>query len=90
MIGQMTGQVAQISILSLISFMAMISINLAILNLFPIPVLDGGLIIFLFAELLLGRPISLKKRELAQKIGLSLLIALMIIVIYNDILRILP
>ena len=86
----MTGQVAQIGLPSLISFMAMISINLAILNLFPIPVLDGGLIIFLFVEMLIGRPISSKKRELVQKIGLSLLIALMIIVIYNDILRVLP
>jgi regulator of sigma E protease len=69
--------------------MAIISINLGILNLFPIPILDGGLIIFLFVELLLGKPISIKKRELAQKIGLSLLIILMAIVFYNDIARLL-
>ena len=87
MIGQITGQMVQVSLLSLISFMAAISINLGILNFFPIPVLDGGLLIFLFVELLLGKPISIKKRELAQKVGLSLLIVLMAIVFYNDILR---
>ena len=87
MIGQMTGQMAQVSLLSLIPFMAAISINLGILNLFPIPILDGGFIIFLLVELLIGRPISIKKRELAQKVGLSLLILLMAVVFYHDILR---
>ena len=87
LIGQMTGQAAQVGLLALISLMAAISINLGILNLFPIPILDGGLIIFLFVELLLGKPISIKKRELAQKVGLSLLIILMAVVFYNDILR---
>jgi regulator of sigma E protease len=88
-IGQMTGQAAQVSFLALIQLMAIISINLGILNLFPIPILDGGLIIFLFVEILLGKPISIKKRELAQKVGLSLLIILMAIVFYNDIARLL-
>ncbi|HJX34081.1 MAG TPA: RIP metalloprotease RseP [Desulfatiglandales bacterium] len=87
MIGQLTGQLAEESFSNLIPFMAVISINLGILNLFPIPILDGGVIIFLFIELILGRPISIRKRELAQKIGLSLLIILMMIVFYNDILR---
>jgi regulator of sigma E protease len=88
MIGQMTGQIAQESFGYLVKFMAIISINLGILNLFPIPILDGGLIIFLFVELLLGKPVSLKKRELAQKVGLMFLILLMIIVTYNDLTRI--
>ncbi len=88
-IGHMTGQAVQVSLLALITLMAVISINLGILNLFPIPILDGGLIIFLFVELVLGKPISIKKRELAQKVGLSLLIILMAIVFYNDILRLL-
>ena len=87
MIGQITGKLAQESFGYLIPFMAIISINLGILNLFPIPILDGGVIIFLIIELFIGRPISLKKRELAQKVGLSLLIILMVIVFYNDILR---
>lgn len=87
MIGQLTGELAQEDVSYLIPFMGIISINLGILNLFPIPILDGGLIVFLLIELIMGRPLSLRKREMAQKIGFSLLIALMILVFYNDILR---
>ncbi|MFC1840760.1 RIP metalloprotease RseP [Thermodesulfobacteriota bacterium] len=87
MIGQMTGEIVQESVGSLVPVMAIISINLGILNLLPIPILDGGVILFLLFELILRRPISLDKQELAQKIGLSLLILLMIFVFYNDILR---
>ncbi|MDY6879798.1 MAG: RIP metalloprotease RseP [Desulfatiglans sp.] len=87
MIGQMTGQVAQQGLINLFPFTAIISVNLGILNLFPIPVLDGGVIIFLLIELMIGRPLSLRKRELAQKIGVALLVLLMIAVTYNDIFR---
>ena len=87
MMSQMTGEMAKVSLLSLLPFMAVISINLGILNLFPIPILDGGLIVFVFIEMIIGRPISIKKREFAQKIGLSLLVLLMVVVFYNDILR---
>ncbi|MBW2358944.1 MAG: site-2 protease family protein, partial [Deltaproteobacteria bacterium] len=73
---------------NLIPFMAIISVNLAVLNLFPIPILDGGLIIFLLFELLLGKPLSPKKRELAMKVGLFLLVFLMIIITFNDLNRI--
>jgi len=89
LIGQMTGQIAQENIGYLIPFMAIISINLGILNLFPIPILDGGLIVFLLIELMIGKPLSIKKRELAQKVGLFLLILLMAVVFYNDVTRIL-
>ena len=87
MIGQITGEIVQENVGYLIPFMGIISINLGILNLFPIPILDGGVILFLIIELIMGRPLSLKKREMAQRIGFSLLIALMILVFYNDILR---
>jgi regulator of sigma E protease len=87
MMGQLTGELVQHNIGYLVPFVAIISINLGILNLFPIPILDGGLIFFLLVELIMGRPLSIKKRELAQKIGFSLLIALMVLVFYNDILR---
>jgi regulator of sigma E protease len=87
MIGQLTGELVKENISYLIPFMAIISINLGILNLFPIPILDGGLIFFLIVEMIMGRPLSIKKRELAQKIGFSLLIALMVLVFYNDIIR---
>ena len=88
LIGQMTGQLAKENLAYLFPFMAVISVNLGILNLLPVPILDGGLIIFLLIELILGRPISIKKRDLAQKIGLILLITLMMVVMYNDITRI--
>lgn len=87
LIGQMTGQLAKESFTYLIPFMAVISINLGILNLLPIPILDGGVIIFLLIELFIGKPIGLKKRDMAQKVGLFLLIFLMAVVFYNDILR---
>jgi regulator of sigma E protease len=73
----------------LIPFMAVISINLAVLNLLPVPILDGGLILFLLIELITGKPIGLRKRDWAQRVGLFLLILLMAFVIYNDITRIL-
>ena len=87
MIGQMTGELVQEGMGYLIPFMAIISINLGILNLFPIPILDGGVILFLLFELVQGKPISMNKREFAMKIGLSLLLLLMVVVFYNDILR---
>ncbi|HDZ24515.1 MAG TPA: RIP metalloprotease RseP [Desulfobacteraceae bacterium] len=87
LIGQMTGQLAQESFLYLIPFMAVISINLGILNLLPVPILDGGFLVFLFIELIIGKPLSLKKRDMAQKVGLFLLIMLMVIVLFNDITR---
>ncbi|MEJ2724827.1 MAG: RIP metalloprotease RseP [Deltaproteobacteria bacterium] len=87
LIGQMTGQLAKESFLYLIPFMAVISINLGILNLLPVPILDGGVILFLLLELVTGRPISIKKRDLAQKVGLFVLILLMAVVFYNDVMR---
>jgi regulator of sigma E protease len=89
MIGQMTGQIAREDLTYLIPFMAVISINLAVLNLLPIPILDGGLIFFLLIELITGKPIGLRKRDWAQRVGLFLLVLLMAFVIYNDITRIL-
>ena len=87
LIGQMTGQLAQESFTYLIPFMAVISVNLGILNLFPVPILDGGVIIFLLIELIIGKPLSFRKRDWAQKVGLFLLIFLMVVVFYNDISR---
>jgi regulator of sigma E protease len=88
MIGQLTGDIARENLGYLFPFMALISINLAILNLLPIPVLDGGMILFFLIEILIKKPISIRKRELAQKVGFFLLILLMAIVFYNDLIRI--
>ena len=88
MIGQLTGEIARENLGYLFPFMAVISINLAILNLLPVPVLDGGLILFLLIEIVTRKPLSIKKREMAQKIGFFLLILLMAVVFYNDLVRI--
>jgi regulator of sigma E protease len=88
MIGQMTGEFARAGLVALAGFMAMISVNLGIINLFPIPILDGGLILLLLVELLTGKPLSRKTQEWVQKIGLSLIVLLMAVVFYNDIVRV--
>jgi regulator of sigma E protease len=90
LIAQMTGQQAQEGLLNLVYFTALISINLGILNLLPIPVLDGGHLFFFFIEAILGRPIGMKKIEMAQRIGMVFLIILMVFVFYNDIMRLIP
>jgi regulator of sigma E protease len=87
LIAQMAGEVAQRGILELLSFTALLSINLAILNLLPIPILDGGHLLFSFIEWVRGRPVSLRKREIAQQVGMVLLVALMVFAFYNDIFR---
>ncbi len=87
LIAQMAGEVAQRGILELLSFTALLSINLAILNLLPIPILDGGHLLFSFIEWIRGRPVSLRKREIAQQVGMVLLVALMVFAFYNDIFR---
>ncbi len=67
--------------------MAVISVNLAILNLLPVPVLDGGHIAFALAEGLKGSPVSLRTREFAQQIGIAALLLLMAFAFWNDIAR---
>jgi regulator of sigma E protease len=67
--------------------MAIISVNLGVLNLLPIPILDGGHILFLLVEALKGRPLSIKKMEIAQQIGLAIIVLVMVFVFYNDIAR---
>jgi regulator of sigma E protease len=87
MIAQMAGDSAKAGMVSLISFIALISINLAIINLLPIPILDGGHLLFFLIEAVKGSPVSIKVREVAQQVGLFVLILLMILVFYNDITR---
>jgi regulator of sigma E protease len=69
------------------AFMALLSINLGVLNLLPIPVLDGGHLVFYAWEWLFRKPVGMKTRELAQQVGLVLLIGLMVLAFYNDIVR---
>lgn len=88
MIAQMAGQQAAAGLLSVVMFIAVLSINLGVINLLPIPILDGGHLVFFVIEGVLGRPMSLRKREVAQHIGLFILISLMLFAIYNDVERI--
>ena len=90
LIAQMAGQQAQQGLVALINFMALISVNLAVLNLLPIPVLDGGHLLFFTIEAIFRKPLSLKKLEWAQKVGLLVLLTLMVVVFYNDIMRLIP
>ncbi|MDX2168841.1 MAG: RIP metalloprotease RseP [Deltaproteobacteria bacterium] len=88
LIVQAAGQQAQVGLESLLLFMAVISINLGILNLLPIPILDGGHLLFFLIEIVMRRPLDLRHREIAQQVGLVILIGLMAFAFYNDILRI--
>jgi regulator of sigma E protease len=81
------GQQARQGLASLAFFTAVISINLAVLNLLPVPMLDGGHLLFFVCEAILGRPISVRKRELAQQVGFVLLMLLMVYAVYNDLTR---
>lgn len=84
---QVAGQAAQTDLASIISVLAFLSIQLGILNLFPIPILDGGHILFNLFELVFRRPLTLRVREVAQQIGLVLILLLMALAFYNDIVR---
>jgi regulator of sigma E protease len=87
MIAKMAGQQASEGVVNFLAFMALLSVNLGILNLLPVPILDGGHLAFYATEMLTGRPVSLKVREIAQQFGLVLLVGLMVLAFYNDIMR---
>jgi regulator of sigma E protease len=87
LIAQMAGQQAEMGLTYLVQFMAALSLNLFLINLLPIPILDGGHLFFFTIEAILGKPLPLQHREMAQGFGLMLLLALMILVFYQDILR---
>ena len=84
-IAQMANQQAEEGLLALLYFIAIISVNLAVINLVPIPVLDGGHLLFFAIEAVQRKPVSIRTRESAQQVGVFLLILLMIFVFYNDI-----
>ena len=88
LIAQLAGEQAKRGLLSLALFMALISISIGIFNLFPIPILDGGHFLFLGLEAVLRRPISIKKMEIAQQVGLIFIILLMLFAFYNDLIRV--
>ena len=83
-IAEMSGNVARDGVIALIWFMAVISINLGLINLFPIPLLDGGHLVYYSAEKLRGRPLSEKVQEYGMRFGLACVLTLMVVATWND------
>ena len=88
LIAKVSGSAAENGIAQLLQFTCFISINLAIINLFPIPMLDGGHVVYLAIEAIKKKPLSQRSMEISQKIGLTLLLFIMFLAIYNDISRV--
>jgi regulator of sigma E protease len=88
MIAQMAGREAHAGLANVATFVVMLSLELGIINLLPVPMLDGGHLLFFIFEGVRGKPLKLRHRELALQVGLFLLVALMAFVIFNDIARI--
>ena len=87
LIFQIYGEQAEQGLNELVRLTALLSINLGLLNLLPIPVLDGGHIFFFLIEILKGKPVSERNRERAQQVGIFMLLTLMVFAFYNDIMR---
>jgi len=83
-IAQLSGQVAQLGVASLVSFIAVLSVNLGLINLFPIPVLDGGHLLFYLAEAVRGRPLPPRAQEYGFRAGLAVLACLFVFATWND------
>lgn len=88
-IADYAGQTARIGLVSYLSFIAFISISLGVMNLLPIPVLDGGHLLYYSLEVLTGRPLPERVGEIAQRLGIGLLLTLMVLAVFNDVLRLL-
>lgn len=88
LVGQLAGEVTRAGFQYLLSFIALFSVNLAILNLLPIPVLDGGHLVFLALEGVRGRPVSLAARQRWTQIGLAVLVGIMMLAVFNDLMRV--
>lgn len=86
-IAQISGQVATIGVAALIHLAAVLSISIGLLNLFPVPLLDGGHLLFYAVEAIRGRPLSERAQEMGFRIGLGLVLMLMVFATYNDILH---
>lgn len=88
-IADYAGQSARLGWLPFLSFLALVSVSLGVLNLLPVPVLDGGHLMYHLAELLTGRPVSERALMLGQRVGMVILFGLMLLALYNDIYRLL-
>jgi len=89
-IAQVSGQVASVGIVALIHLAAVLSVSIGLLNLFPVPLLDGGHLMFYAIEAIRGRPLSERAQEFGFRVGLALVAMLMIFATYNDIRNLAP
>lgn len=87
LIAQMLGEQAKVGLVPLLMLAALISVNLGLLNLLPVPVLDGGLILFCLIEMVIRRPVPEKFQERAMQVGVALLVLLMVFATFNDVMR---
>jgi len=88
-IARYAGQSAAIGLVTFLGFLGIVSVSLGVLNLLPVPILDGGHLLFYLVELVKGSPVSETTQLAGQKIGITLLLALMSLAFYNDIIRLL-
>ena len=86
-IAQLAGKTAELGLVAFMSFLALISVNLAVLNLLPVPVLDGGHLAYIALEKVRGKPLSPTTMERTQIVGIGLIVVLMLFAFYNDLLR---
>ncbi len=87
MIAQLAGQTAEAGLTPFLTFMALLSVNLALLNILPIPGLDGGHIFLHLIEALIRRPLTFKTRIAIQQVGMAFILMLMVTIIFQDISR---
>ena len=88
-IADYAGQTARVGAVSYLTFIAFISLSLGVMNLLPIPVLDGGLLLYYSLEVLTGRPLSERAADILQRFGVGLLVTLMVLAVFNDLMRLL-
>jgi regulator of sigma E protease len=86
-IADYAGQSASAGWISFVTFLAFVSVSLGVLNLLPVPLLDGGHLVYYFAELVKGSPVSERTMEIGQRVGLALLLGLTFFAFYNDLNR---
>ncbi|MFN3232723.1 MAG: RIP metalloprotease RseP [Alphaproteobacteria bacterium] len=86
-IGQVSGEVAQISLIAILTFTALLSVNLGLINLLPIPMLDGGHLLYYAFEAVRGKPLGMKAQEYGFRLGMAFVLLFMVVVTWNDIIH---
>ena len=86
-IARVSGQVAEIGFLALINLAALISVSIGLVNLFPVPILDGGHLLYYAFEAVLGRPLGMRAQDVGFRVGLAVMLGLMVLATWNDLVR---